>query len=144
MTASIDKELIKAECSYWEFQINDLQRIIERADTKISILLTATGVFLGVVATIIQKFTVTKGLLWVSLIASAITILFGVVVLWNRKGKELEEEASITQEQIRDRLKINAEILRDICKKKYQFFRYSLIMFGLAAISTIVLVLTAL
>lgn len=146
MATSTDNELLKEECSYLEFEINDLQRSIERADTKISILLTAIGVFLGVVATVMQNLTGTKCLLWVTLIASATTVILGVFVLWNRKGKGLEEENPTfkTLDQIRDRLKTDVDSLRGICKQKYWFFRGSLIMFAIAAVSTIVLVLTAL
>lgn len=146
MESSTDNEFLKEECSYLQFEINDLQRIVERADTKTSILLTAIGVFLSVAATVMNNPTSVKWLFWVSLISSAATILFGVCVLWNRKVQGLAEKSHSfnIQEQIRNRLQSDVKDLRDVCKVKYLFFKLSLITFTLATIATIVLVITTL
>ena len=138
--SSIQDELNSEKCSFLEFKINDLQKTIERADTKVSILLTAIGVFLGVAATMMQNQTGSYFWLTLSLAFSAITVLLGVIVLWARNGdkKQSKQSEIKSQKQILDYLKIDDENLNQIRNNKYGWYRLCLISFSLASISTIV------
>lgn len=144
--------------SFLQFRISDLQDIINRADTKASIILAAVGVFLGTaievkknlsasqlntgdIYLIIQKYAYSVVILF-----SLLCVLFGTLTIRSRKGQGLKNDDKKGEDSSKPIVDITVEYhkhlaaLEKIRKRKYRWFSFSLFCFAITSIATISLV----